>query len=64
MSKISVKRRQFEIKKKKKRKKKVGKLRSKYLEVKSSAEKKKILDKIKKISPHYPIDDILKKDGR
>jgi hypothetical protein len=64
MSKVSVKRRRFKIKKKKKRKKKVKRLKSTYSKAESVSEKRKILDKIKKISPHYPVDNIQKKNER
>ncbi|MCP6719513.1 MAG: hypothetical protein KJI71_04795 [Patescibacteria group bacterium] len=60
MSKISVKRRRFEIKKKRKRKEKIKKLREKYSDTKNKREKKEVLDKIQKIAPHYPIEEILK----
>ena len=60
MSKISVKRRKFQIKAKRKRKQKIKNLKEKYLKEKSSQEKKKILEKIKKIAPHYPAEQILK----
>ena len=62
MSKISVKRRQFQIKKNLKRKKKVNILKEKYLEAKNEEEKKKVLEKIQRISPHYPIENIKAKD--
>jgi len=60
MSKISPKRRRFEIKKKQKRRKKIRKLKQKYLLAKTKEEKEKILEKIKNISPHYPLKEILK----
>jgi len=60
MSKISRKRRQFEIKRRQKRRKKIKKLKEKYLLTKTREEKEKILEKIKKIAPHYPIEEILK----
>jgi 2-oxo-4-hydroxy-4-carboxy--5-ureidoimidazoline (OHCU) decarboxylase len=60
MSKVSVKRRKFQIKLKRKRKQKIKNLKERYLEEKSSQEKKKILEKIKKIAPHYPDEQILK----
>ena len=60
MSKVSVKRRKFQIKAKRKRKQKIKNLKERYLKVESSQEKKKILEKIKKIAPHYPDEQILK----
>lgn len=60
MSKVSVKRRQFQIRAKRKRKQKIKNLKEKYFETKSSQDKKKILEKIKKIAPHYPDEQILK----
>ena len=60
MSKINRKRRQFEIKKKRERRQKIKKLKEKYLMAKTEEEKNKILDKIKRIAPHYPIEEILK----
>lgn len=63
MGKISPKRRQFEIKRKRERRKKIKKLKAKYLAAKTKEEKEKILEKILKIAPHYPIEEILKLDG-
>jgi len=60
MSKINRKRRQFEIKKKRERRQKIKKLKEKYLMAKTEEEKNKILDKIKRIAPHYPLEEILK----
>lgn len=60
MGKVSIKRRQFIIRAKRKRKQKIRKLKDKYLEAKSKSEKEKILEKIKKIAPHYPDQEILK----
>lgn len=60
MGKSSVKRRQFTIRAKRKRKQKIRKLKDRYLEAKSKSEKEKILEKIKKIAPHYPDQEILK----
>ncbi len=62
MSKITPKRRQFEIKKRQKRRKKIKKLKEKYLSAKTEEERKKILEKILKIAPHYPINSLLKLD--
>lgn len=60
MSKVSVKRRQFLIKIKRKRKKKIKRLKEKYGISKTKGEKEKIIEKIQKISPHYPAREILK----
>lgn len=60
MSKISIKRRQFQIRAKRKRKAKIKKLTEKYLSAKNKEERDKILEKIQKIAPHYPIEKILK----
>ncbi len=62
MSKISVKRRQFEIKQRRKRKKKIKKLKEKYFNVKSEEEKKRIIEKIQRIAPHYPVKEIFKEE--
>lgn len=59
---ISPKRRRFEIKRKQKTKKKIKKLKEKYLIAKTKEEKEKILEKIKRIVPHYPVEEILKLD--
>jgi hypothetical protein len=53
MSKESIKRRQFKIKKKREARKKIKKFKEKYFKAKSKEEKEKILDKIKKISSYY-----------
>ena len=60
MGKESVKRRSFDIKRKRKRREKVRNLRKKYLKEKSPEEKSKIIEKIKKIAPFYPLKEILK----
>jgi len=60
MSKISTKRRQFQIRAKRKRRQKIKNLKEKYFEVKSKQDKKELLEKIKKIAPHYPVEQILK----
>ncbi|MBZ9578565.1 hypothetical protein KJA14_01810 [Patescibacteria group bacterium] len=59
MSKVSRKRRQFKIKRKGKRKKKLRKLKEKYFASKSKKEKEEIIEKMKKTSPHSPIEKIL-----
>jgi len=60
MSKISQKRRQFLIKLKQKRRKKIKELKEKYLMAKTKEEKEKILEEIKKLNPFYPTEEILK----
>jgi len=52
MSKISVKRRKFEIKKKQEKRKKLAKLRRAYLLAKTKSAKDKISEKLNKISPN------------
>ena len=61
MSKISQKRRKFIIKQKRKRREKIKKLKTKYLLAKNEQEKKKILDKVKKIAPWYPLKEFLER---
>jgi 2-oxo-4-hydroxy-4-carboxy--5-ureidoimidazoline (OHCU) decarboxylase len=60
MAKISEKRRKFIIKLKQKRKKKIKKLKEKYLRAETREEKEKILEKILKIAPHYPVEELLR----
>ncbi len=60
MAKESQKRRKFIIKLKQKRRKKIKKLKEKYLTAKTKDEKEKILEKIRKIAPHYPFEEFLK----
>lgn len=60
MSKISTKRRRFQIRAKRNRKQKIKNLKERYFETKSKQDKEKILEKIKKIAPHYPLEQILK----
>ena len=64
MGKISVKRRQFEIGKKKKKKQKIQKLTKDYLATKTKDKKERILEKIKKISPFYPVSTITKEEKK
>ena len=59
MSKISEKRRRFEIRKKQKRRKKIKRLKEKYLATKTKEEKEKILEKLKRSAFHYPLDQFL-----
>jgi len=59
MSKVSKKRRQFEIKTKQKRRKKLKKLKEKYLATKSKRKKEEIIEKMKRIFPRSPIEEIL-----
>jgi hypothetical protein len=61
MSKISQKRRQFEIKRKRERRKKIKKLKEKYFKAKNEKEREKIVEKLRKIAPHLRIEEILKK---
>ena len=60
MSKINRKRRQFLIKKKRKAKQKIKKLKAKLLTAKTKEEREKIIEKIKKIAPHYPLEELLR----
>jgi hypothetical protein len=55
-------RRKFLIRKKQKRREKIKKLKEKYLKAKTKEEKEKIIEKILRIAPHYPIENILKLD--
>lgn len=59
MGKETQKRRYFKIREKQKRRKKIKKLKEKYKEAKKKEEKEKILQKILKIAPNYPIEQIL-----
>ncbi|MBZ9572476.1 hypothetical protein KJA15_04040 [Patescibacteria group bacterium] len=59
MSKISKKRRQFKIKRGKKKRKKIRKLKEKYFTTQSKEGKGKIIEKMRKISPHSPIEETL-----
>lgn len=52
MSKISVERRTFEIKKKRKRKEKIKKMQERYKKAKSEKEKQEIIKKFIKIASH------------
>ncbi len=63
MGKISPSRRKFEIRKKQKRRRKIRKLKEEFLKAKTEKERGKILEKIKKIAPHYPLEEILKLKG-
>ncbi len=60
MSKISRKRRVFIIKLKKKRREKIKKLKEKYRLLESQEEREKILEKLFKIDPNYPLEEFLK----
>jgi len=60
MSKISRKRRQFEIRKKRKRREKLKKLKEKFLSVKNQEEKDKILEKMKRIAPYLNVEEYIK----
>jgi DNA-directed RNA polymerase subunit F len=61
MSKESPKRRRFIIRLKRKRKAKIKKLKEKLLKASDPQEKEKIINKILKISPSYPIQNLLNK---
>ena len=61
MGKISPKKRQFEIKKKRKRKEKIKKLKEKYFATKNQKEKEKIAQKLKKIVSPGLAEEILSK---
>jgi len=63
MSKISPKRRQFEIRKKRKRREKIKKLKEKYFQSQSKEEKERIKEKLKKIAPHLRVEEILREKG-
>jgi len=60
MAKISRKKRQFTIKKNRKRREKIKKMKERYLMARNEKEKLQILEKIKRIAPHYPFEEILK----
>lgn len=62
-AKESPKRRYFQIRQKQKRRKKIKKLKEKYLKAQTKEEKERIIEKILKIAPHYPIEEILKLNG-
>ncbi len=51
MAKLSVKRRRFEIKKRRKRREKLRKLKERYFAARSAAEKERIIEKMRKIAP-------------
>ncbi|HPO68192.1 MAG TPA: hypothetical protein PLE40_00345 [Candidatus Pacearchaeota archaeon] len=59
MSKISDKKRKFQIEKKQKAKEKLRRLKEKYFLAKTKEEKEKIIKKIKKIAPHIQIQKYL-----
>jgi hypothetical protein len=59
MGKISPKRRKFEIRKKRKRREKIKKLKEKYFLAKDETEKKKIIEKLKRIVPHLNLEKLL-----
>ena len=60
MSKVSRKRRQFEIRKKRKRREKLKKLKEKFLSVKNQEEKDKILEKMKRTAPYLNVEEYIK----
>jgi len=59
MSKISLKRRKFQIRLKQKRKMKLAKLRQDYLQAKTGNEKEKIWEKASKIAPWLSQEEFL-----
>jgi hypothetical protein len=59
-AKISPKRRRFQIRQKRKRKEKIKKHKEKYKLAKTQEEKEKILEKLRKIAPHYSLEQFLK----
>jgi hypothetical protein len=59
MAKTSKKRRQFEIQRKKNRRSKIRKLKEKFLSTSLRRDKEQILEKIRRIAPHYTEDQIL-----
>ncbi len=60
MSKISKKRRSFEIKRKRRLKNKLKGLKNKYLHAKSEEEKNEIIKKMTRLAPYLYIDKYLK----
>lgn len=63
-AKESPKRRAFKIRQKQKRREKIKKLKQKYLVAKTKEEKEKIIQKILKIAPHYPIEQFLRQQEK
>jgi hypothetical protein len=61
MSKESPKRRRFVIRLKRKRKVKIKKLKEKLLKASGQQEKEKIINKILRLSPSYPVQNLLNK---
>lgn len=59
MGKISPKKRQFKIRKIRQRREKIRKLKEKYLATKSKKKKEEIAEKMRKVSPRSPIEEIL-----
>jgi hypothetical protein len=59
-AKISPKRRRFQIRQKRERREKIKKLKEKYKLAKTQEEKEKIIEKLRKIAPHYPLEQFLK----
>ena len=64
MGKISVKRRRFEIRKKRERKEKIRKLKKRYFSAKNEEEKNRIIEKIKKIVPYLDVEEVLKQEEK
>ena len=63
MSKISVKRRRFEIKKRAKRREKLANLRELYSNAKTKSAKEKILEKARKMAPYLSEEEFLRMSG-
>lgn len=60
MAKETPKRRYFLIRKRQKKREEIRKLKLKFLKAQRKKECQKIIEKILKIAPHYPIEEILK----
>lgn len=56
MGKYSLKKRRFKIREKRKKREKIKRLKERFLKTKNPEEKKKIVSKIIKIAPHYPLE--------
>jgi len=53
------KRERFLLRKRQKRREKIRKLREKYAQTMSEKERQAIIEKIKRLSPTYPIEEVL-----
>jgi len=54
------KRERFLLRKRQKRREKIRKLREKYAQTMSEKERQAIIEKIKRLSPTYPIEEVLR----